>query len=156
MEISLRNRQRDRGINMPFLRSLIRSVLQREFEDPHAQLGVHLVSPKEMAEVNQHFLNHEGSTDVITFDHSEGDSDGVYGELFISVSDAVKQGAEYDASWQSEVARYLIHGILHLKGYDDIEPTDRKTMKREENRILESVSARHDLARLERPLAIAP
>lgn len=151
MEISLQNRQKDRSINLSMLRRLIRTILQRDFESPDAQLGVHLVSPKEMTEVNQQYLNHNGSTDVITFDHSDEESDEIYGELFISVADAVKQGNVYGASWQSELARYIIHGILHLRDYDDVAADDRKAMKLEENRILETVSARHDLARLERP-----
>ena len=151
IELSLRNRQRDRQIDLPRLRRLIRSLLRRDFESDEAQLCVHLVGAGEMARVNQQYLNHEGSTDVITFDHSEaGGGDEIHGELFISVADAVKQGREFDASWQSELARYVIHGLLHLRGYDDIDPSDRKTMKKEENRLLKHVAARRDLLKLEK------
>jgi probable rRNA maturation factor len=138
------------------LRRLIKSLLRDEFDAPDAQLCVHLVSPDEMAVVNQQYLNHEGSTDVITFDHAEdAASDQVYGELFISVADAVKQGREFDATWQSELVRYVAHGILHLRGYDDIDPDDRKLMKKEENRIMNELEARRDLARLEKRDAAA-
>jgi probable rRNA maturation factor len=151
IELSLRNRQTDRAINLPMLRRLIRSLLDNEFNAPNAQLGVHLVSPREMAEINQHFLNHEGSTDVITFDHAEDEaSDDIYGELFISVADAVRQGREFDATWQSELIRYVVHGILHLRGYDDIDSADRRLMKKEENRIMQELEARRDLAALEK------
>ncbi len=96
-------------------------------------------------------MNHEGSTDVITFDHAEDDSsEEIYGELFISVADAVKQGREFAATWQSELVRYVVHGILHLCGYDDIDPADRKTMKKEENRIMSELEARRDLTALEK------
>ena len=151
IELSLRNRQTDRPINLPMLRRLIRSLLSEEFNAPDAQLCVHLVSPDEMAVVNQQYLNHEGSTDVITFDHAENAPDNeIYGELFISVADAVKQGREFDATWQSELVRYVVHGILHLRGYDDIDPADRKTMKKEENRIMGGLEARRDLTPLEK------
>ncbi len=151
IELSLRNRQTDRPLNLPVLRRLIQSLLATEFEAPDAQLCVHLVGAQEMARVNRHYLNHEGSTDVITFDHTDdSDSDAIYGELFISVADAVKQGREFGASWQSELIRYVIHGILHLRGHDDIDPADRRLMKKEENRILREVEARRDLARLEK------
>ncbi len=151
IELSLRNRQTDRPVNLPMLRRLIRSLLRDEFNAPVAQLCVHLVSPDEMAALNEQYLNHEGSTDVITFDHAEDDSsEEIYGELFISVADAVKQGREFAATWQSELVRYVVHGILHLRGYDDIDPADRKTMKKEENRIMSELEARRDLTALEK------
>lgn len=157
IEFSLRNRQRDRLINLPALRRLIRSLLADVFHAEAAQLCVHLVGAEEMARVNRHYLNHEGSTDVITFDHSDGGPDGeIFGELFISIADAVKQGREFEEPWQSELARYVIHGLLHLRGYDDLEPADRKTMKKEENRLLRHVAARRDLLKLEKKDSLAP
>lgn len=149
IELSLRNRQRDRSINLPMLRRLIRSLLVDDFKSEEAQLCVHLVGAEEMARVNRQYLNHEGSTDVITFDHSEeGSAEEIHGELFISIADAVKQGREFGVSWQFELARYAIHGLLHLRGHDDIDPADRKTMKREENRLLNQLAARRDLLKL--------
>lgn len=88
-----------------------------------------------MARVNQEFLQHEGSTDVITFDHGSSNQ-RLHGEIFISVPDAVKQAREFRATWQSELVRYIIHGLLHLRGHDDLQPAQRRVMKREENRLL--------------------
>lgn len=100
-----------------------------------AELGIHLVSAREMARVNWDFLRHEGSTDVITFDHGSTPQ-RLHGELFISVADAVKQAGEFGTAWPEELARYVIHGLLHLHGYDDLEPAKRRVMKREENRLV--------------------
>lgn len=155
IELSLRNRQRDRPINLPRLRRLIRSLLVVDFRSSEAQLCVHLVGAEEMTRVNRQYLNHVGSTDVITFDHSENSSgEEIHGEVFVSIADAVKQGREFGTSWQSELARYVIHGLLHLRGYDDVDPADRKTMKKEENRLLKQVSARGDLLKLEKKASL--
>jgi rRNA maturation RNase YbeY len=57
----------------------------------------------------------------------------MHGELFICVDEAVLQAKKFKTSWQSEIVRYLVHGVLHLLGHDDFKPARRK-MKREENR----------------------
>jgi len=107
-----------------------------------------------MAQVNWQFLRHEGSTDVITFDHSEareaGDEGGrqVQGELFISVDDAVRQAAVFKTTWRSEVVRYVVHGVLHLLGHDDLQPEPRREMKRAENRLVRRLERVFPVARL--------
>jgi rRNA maturation RNase YbeY len=116
-----------------------------------------------MARLNEKYLGHSGSTDVITFDHSvAGDGRGarnssppgtgncaaIFGEIFISVGDALKQAREFGTSWESEVVRYVIHGVLHLKGYSDLEPAQRRIMKREENRLLRHVQRQFNLKEL--------
>jgi len=114
-----------------------------------------------MATMNQHYLQHEGSTDVITFDYGfrEAWSDAIprkarvqflSGELFISVSDAVKQARTFKSTWQSEVVCYVIHGLLHLCGYDDLASTKRREMKREESRIVKRIASQFPIARLAR------
>jgi probable rRNA maturation factor len=109
-----------------------------------------------MALVNETFLQHEGSTDVITFDHASPangmpeSSRQIHGELFISVDDAVSQGKQFGATWQSEIVRYLVHGVLHLQGHDDLKPGLRRRMKREENRLLRTLDRRFSLAQIGR------
>jgi probable rRNA maturation factor len=152
-ELQLRNRQRDRAIDIKLLKQLTQVLLQEELGLMRYELGVHFVSPKRMAEVNEEFLQHEGSTDVITFDYREGydaESSGsdLSGEIYISVADAVKQAREFSTTWQEEVARYIVHGVLHLRGYDDLVPEKRKVMKREENRLVRRLQATFDLSRI--------
>jgi probable rRNA maturation factor len=148
--LSLRNRQRTRALAVPLLRRLTRHLLEKEFSMETYELGFHFVEPDEMARVNQKYLQHEGSTDVITFDHAEPDSPGLHGEIFISVADAVQQAREFGTTWQAEVARYIIHGLLHLRGFDDLQPAKRRVMKREEARLLKKVSAQFALRALAR------
>ena len=155
----LRNRQRDRRLNIPFLRRVLRHVLTEQLRAPAAELCFHFVSSEEMARVNWQFLQHEGSTDVITFDHAEPSavsgqrSAGLSVEAFICVADAVKQAREFGTNWQSEVVRYAVHAVLHLRGYDDLQPAKRRVMKREENRLMSELARRFDLMQLEKKTA---
>ena len=66
------------------------------------------------------------------------------------MDDAIAQAREFRTSWQSELARYVIHGVLHLRGYDDIRAADRRKMKREENRLLKEIARLFPLKELGR------
>ncbi|PHX95131.1 MAG: rRNA maturation RNase YbeY [Pedosphaera sp.] len=153
--LTFRNRQRDRRLNLPFLRRVLRQVLTEQIPATTHDLCFHFVTAEEMARVNWQFLKHEGSTDVITFDYGERSaasgqrSAGLSGEAFIGVADAVKQASEFKTSWQSEVVRYAVHALLHLRGYDDLQPAKRRVMKREENRLMRELAAVFDLDQLE-------
>lgn len=148
MNVVIANRQRTRKMDSRGLKKMV-GELFRELKISEAELGIHLVGAKEMARVNWDFLRHEGSTDVITFDHSNAEGGGrsealkIHGELFICVDDAVKQAKEFGTAWQSEVTRYVVHGVLHLLGYDDMKPALRRVMKREENRLVRLLE-KHD------------
>ena len=145
------NRQRVRRVDTPLLRQITRWLLEKSLGVPDYELCIHLVGASEMARVNEAFLQHEGTTDVITFDHSESARPhALHGELFICLDDAVKQAREFKTSWQSELTRYVIHGLLHLRGHDDLKPAARRAMKKEENRLLGKTSREFSLARLAR------
>ena len=148
MTLTITNRQRTRKIKLRALRE-IATVLLAELAGPEATLEINLVSPAQMAKVNQSFLQHEGPTDVITFDY-RGDRPGapLHGELFICPAVAVTQAAEFGTDWRSELVRYLIHGLLHLLGYDDLEPAARGKMKRAEGRWLRAMGRRFALSKL--------
>jgi probable rRNA maturation factor len=142
-----RNRQSNRPLNIPLLRRITRHLLGSEFGLSKYELGFHFVAETEMARINEQFLRHEGSTDVITFDHGSS-AHQLHGEIFISVPDAVKQAREFRTTWQSEVVRYVIHGLLHLRGYDDSQSTERREMKRVENRLLRDMTSKFSLREL--------
>jgi rRNA maturation RNase YbeY len=150
--LSIRNRQRVRRVNTRLMRRLTLDVLQSEMKIRSFEIVIHLVGAKEMGRLNWDFLQHEGSTDVITFDYSDSrpDDTGLHGELFICLDDAVKQAKEFRTTWQSEIVRYVIHGLLHLCGHDDVNPAARRHMKREENLILRRISEQFPASRLAR------
>ena len=148
MTLTIANRQRARKINERVLREITTALLT-ELAGPDASLEINLVSPTQMAKVNQTFLQHEGPTDVITFDYREGRPDApMQGELFICPAVAVTQAREFGNEWRSELVRYVIHGVLHLLGYDDLEPVARRKMKQVEGRWVRTISHRFALSKL--------
>ena len=167
-ELVLRNRQRTRPIRLPLLRRLATVLLNDLLALGRYELAIHLVAAPEMARVNQRFLDHAGSTDVITFDYT-GEPDSppagakgapalapqrLHGEIFICIDDAVKQARQFRTTWQSELVRYLVHGVLHAVGHDDSTTARRGVMKREENRLLRKLARQFSLERLARKLAV--
>lgn len=160
--LAVRNRQRERRVSAVQLRQLLRVILGDCLQLKQVELGVTLVAAPEMARLNWDFLQHEGATDIITFDHSEaqwsrreppGEIRSVYGELWICVTEAVQQAKRFRVPWPQELTRYVIHGVLHLLGYDDHRPAARRAMKRVEERLLRRVMARFDVRRLDRNAA---
>jgi probable rRNA maturation factor len=143
------NRQKTRPIDLQLLKQIARATLKEFLDREQYELGVHLVGAREMAAINEKYLHHEGSTDVITFDYNEG-GQSLHGEIFICIDDALIQARQFGVSWQSEVARYLVHGLLHLEGFDDTEPALRKAMKRRENNLVKELSLRFDFRKLSR------
>jgi probable rRNA maturation factor len=141
MGIVIANRQRTKRIEARQLTAMVRALFSElELDEAASELEINLVGLRTMARVNWDFLQHEGPTDVITFDHRDSDAPAgnhqIYGELFICLDVAAGQAREFGTTWQSELVRYVVHGVLHLLGYDDLEPELRRTMKREENRLV--------------------
>lgn len=92
------------------------------------------VDDEKILDVNRQYLQHDYYTDIITFDYCEGDV--ISGDLFISL-DTVRSNAELvGATYEHELNRVIIHGILHLCGIDDKEPGEREIMEAAENRAL--------------------
>lgn len=145
-EITISNRQRVKKVDSRLLKQIVSAIFE-ELKIGDAEIEINLVSAEEMAEINWKFLRHKGSTDVITFDHAENQKQ-IHGELFICVDDAIKQAKEFKTSWQSEIVRYIVHGVLHLLGYDDLKPHLRHKMKREENRLVRLLAKKFSLAQI--------
>ena len=153
MNIVIDSRQRAKRVNSRLLKLIVAELLA-QLKITDVEIGINLVAAREMALVNETFLNHAGSTDVITFDHTEKQkAKGVkrkhlHGELFVCIDDAILQAKQFQTSWQSEVVRYIVHGILHLLGHDDLKPQLRRKMKREENRLLRRLAGKFSLAQI--------
>ena len=149
MTLCLRNRQRDCLIDLRLLRRVLLFALGRLFRVPDYELCFHFVPASEMASVNEKFLKHIGPTDVITFDHSNCGRN-LHGEIFICPEVAIRQAREFRTSWQLEIVRYCVHGLLHLRGHDDVRAVERRKMKREEDRLVKEIAQHFAVARLSR------
>ena len=152
-ELVFRNHPPARAVDLRALRPMVRRLIQEHLQESLFELGIHFVAAPEMSRLNETFLRHAGSTDVITFDYSERTGSigpALHGEIFICMDEARAQARRFRTSWQAEVARYIIHGVLHLRGLDDARPADRRKMKREEERLLGEMSRRFDLKKIAR------
>jgi len=145
-QVEVANRQRRRVVDTRRLAGWARAVLSELPGLQRATLSVCLLGDRAMAELNETFVGHSGPTDVITFDYAEGGGTGragvLAGEICMGVEEAVRQARRFRTDWSRELARYLIHGILHLRGYDDAGPSARRRMKREEDRLLRRLERR--------------
>lgn len=155
--LRIENHQRLQRIDSAFLRSILQTALEQLLALQSYRVALHLVTASRMAEINQHYLNHPGSTDVITFDYRhEYELDDLQapadldGEIFISIHDAILQAKDFDTTWQEEIVRYAIHGFLHLLGFDDLPPAKRRLMKRKEDLITHQLAAKFNLRHLAR------
>jgi len=148
--LNFSNRQRLRRINLRFFRKILLAALNN-LRVEQFELGIQIVGAAEMTRLNEAFLRHKGSTDVITFDHSSlvtRHPSLLHGEIFICIDEAVAQAKRFRTSWQSELVRYAVHGVLHLLGHEDARAAARRKMKREEDRILRELAAQLDLKKI--------
>ena len=142
LELRIQNCQRTRAIEARQLRRTCAELFREHLRIENVELGVRLVAASEMTQLNEAYLQHQGSTDVITFNYREPGTQGsksgaaICGELVICVDEAILQAKRFRTTWQSELIRYIIHGVLHLLGYDDRRAADRRKMKQEEERLL--------------------
>ena len=95
-----------------------------------------LVSDAVIRGINARFLKRNRPTDVIAFELGEGDT---WGEVYVSVERTAEQAADYGVTAAEELARCVIHGVLHLLGYDDGTVRDRRAMKAKEEVYLGKV-----------------
>ena len=121
-------------IRKKLIHELIES-LKSDLDFELESLEINIVSQKSIHELNKKYLSHDFTTDIITFNYS-GENYNLDGEVFVSLEDACENAVKYKVSLQMELTRLIIHGILHLLGYDDIRENDKKKMKRLENRLV--------------------
>lgn len=162
-DIVTANRQRSRRLNTRLLRQITVALLRDCLGVTTCQLGVYLLSTSRITLLNKTFLHHDGPTDVIAFDYctrhgkttqaafsDEAPQPDIWGDIFICVDEAVRQARRFNTTWQAELVRYLVHGVLHLRGYDDQTSPTRRTMKMHEDKLLHRLAVLYPLDELGR------
>ena len=97
-------------------------------------ISIIFCSDNYILDVNIRYLHHDYFTDVITFDYCEGDK--LSGDLFISIDSVRENAIEFGTEFDEELHRVIVHGLLHLIGYDDRTPEDQKVMREKEDYYL--------------------
>jgi probable rRNA maturation factor len=120
------------------LRTLVKAVCER-FEVREAVVSIGIVNDAEMAEFNMRFLQHEGTTDCLSFDLSDSAApeDARLFDLIVNAELAAREAARRGHSADAEMALYVTHGLLHNLGFNDATPAQAKRMHRMEDEILQ-------------------
>ncbi|MDT3696953.1 MAG: rRNA maturation RNase YbeY [Ignavibacterium sp.] len=113
--------------------------LSKEISFSVQVLQINFINNKEIRELNKKHLSHDYTTDILTFDYSN-DKESIDAEIYISLDEALTNSKKFKVSFETEIKRLVIHGILHLTGYDDKTPSEKKIMKRLENRLLSKIN----------------
>ena len=120
-------------------------------------LSFSAVSEKEMAEINEAYVGHTGPTDVICFDYRQSrtelpdtgeDETDVEVEIVVCPGVAAREAAKRSLPYSREVVLYLVHGLLHAAGQDDLKPELKRIMRRKEAKVLRKLSERFELDRI--------
>ena len=93
-------------------------------------INIIFCSDNYILDVNMKYLQHDYFTDIITFDYCEGKV--LSGDLFISVDSVRENSIEFGTDFEEELHRVIVHGVLHLIGYDDHTEEDKKVMRQKE------------------------
>jgi len=110
-------------------------------------IRINFINSNSIMKINREYLKHNYSTDIITFDYS-GVANKLEAEIYISVNDAESNAKRYRVSLKEEIIRLVIHGFLHLCGYDDRSESKRLKMRKVENRLLNKYKTELNLGML--------
>ena len=135
LRISIASPQEVVPINRPWMRELARSVLEGE-NIGEAEISLAFVDNPTIHQLNRRYLGHDEPTDVLSFPLSETASRRLAGEVVIGAEVARGQAERRGHDVQAELALYVIHGLLHLCGYDDEMPAGAADMRKRERHYL--------------------
>jgi probable rRNA maturation factor len=138
--VSVRNRQQKVSVNVAALQTFAANALRRSLQLHRGkptglrklpEVFVWFISDRRMAQLHRKFMQLSGPTDVLTFQH---------GEIFISVDTAKRNARRFGNSLEHELRLYVVHGLLHLHGFDDRTQTGARKMQKAQEKILATCS----------------
>lgn len=121
-------------LNNRWLKMVIESEIKKT-----GDISIIFCSDRYILDVNMKYLQHDYFTDIITFDYCEGDR--ISGDLFISIDSVRENALHYGTEFENELDRVMVHGVLHLLGYDDHSPEDIAVMREKENYYIQMKAA---------------
>ena len=137
--LSLEHDHSSLALDDEVLTRLIRHVVEAE-EASLLHVSVVLSDHDTVRRLNQSYLDHDYNTDVLSFSLRETeDTDEVEGEVYVDLDTAAERHEEFDTTFEREAYRYVVHGVLHLLGYDDATDEGQKRMRAKEDQYLDAV-----------------
>lgn len=135
VHVAITNQQSNFKVDARRLRTAVKDVLTGEGIES-GEISLAVVDDPTIHDLNRRWLNHDEPTDVLSFVLERARS-SLEGEIIVSADTASARAAEFGWSAEAELALYVIHGALHLVGYDDKEPAAREKMRQRERFYLE-------------------
>lgn len=122
-----------------YSKSLFKKYSKVDLKD--IQIHYNFVSSSDQIKMNKEFKHHNYNTDILTFDLSNNECE-LTGDVYISLKQIKKNAIKYNTSLYNELNRVLIHGILHIIGFNDETKLEKKQMKKQENKFLKYINKR--------------
>ena len=119
--------------NKTSLKNWIAFIIQKEKKEL-GEINYVFMSDEDLIKTNIEFLNHYTYTDIITFDYSEGEL--INSDIYISIDRVKENATKFNTTFENELHRVMIHGVLHLCGYKDKSKKDAELMRKKENYYL--------------------
>ena len=113
----------------------IEGIIARESHKEVSSINYIFCSDMFLHKINMEYLGHNTFTDIITFNNSEQEHD-LDADIYISIERVLENSREYEAPFENELHRVMIHGILHLLGYSDNTNLEKKIMRKKEDECL--------------------
>lgn len=138
MNIHVYNDQTAINISIGHVQLLVEHVLLLESVSTQ-EVMIHFVSKEKISQLHENFFDDPSPTDCISFPIDEE----TLGEVFVCPEVAIEYAHAHNTDPKDEVCLYIVHGLLHLMGYDDIEEKDRKIMRKKEKSCMDSLCKHH-------------
>lgn len=113
---------------------LIAAAMELRESVEFAHIEINLMDAEELRKYNKQHLNHDYETDILTFDLSDGKR--IEGQILISWENVMENSVRFRTGFKKELLRVIIHGLLHLSGYGDLDEKQSKLMRKKENEYL--------------------
>ncbi len=127
MKIHIHNSQKDLPLSSKAVRALVKAVLEH-LKSPHSEIAIYFVTTRKICQLHEKFFEDPTTTDCISFPLDEEH----LGEIFVCPKTAIDYATAKKTDPFDETALYIIHGLLHCLGYDDLKPHLRRTMQKKE------------------------
>lgn len=133
MKATLANHQARDPVPVAALTRLTNTAIRRLKIRQRGALAVSFVDRRTMQRLNRRFTGHRGLTDVLSFRYNDVH---IAGEVIVAPEAARRYAAEHGLAYREELARYVVHGLLHWFGYEDETPRQQRAMRLREDRLL--------------------
>ncbi|HVJ82629.1 MAG TPA: rRNA maturation RNase YbeY [Planctomycetia bacterium] len=133
ISVSIADNQSSMPVDRGWFRDLVRFVCEREGID-QAKIGLAFLDDAEIHRLNRRFLDHDYPTDVLTFPMATGKK--LEAEIALSTEYAAREAVTYDWPAHVEASLYVVHGVLHLAGYDDGDEKEKTRMEARQQELL--------------------